>query len=65
MPNHLYGLGIDCVGYNAAILSHVFDKFIESRSLDLLPLEITQRVSNEVKQCHALPKLLYKQRFSL
>ena len=56
--HHLHSLGIDGIGNNATILRHVFDKFVECRSLYLLPLQITERILNEVEQSHTLPQLL-------
>ena len=63
--DHLHSLGVYVIGNNAAILCHIFDKLVECCSFYLLPLEITERVLNEVKQRHALPQLLHKQSLSL
>ena len=54
-------LRIYSLSYNASLMCNKVDKLVKSSSLDLLPLEVAQRIHRKVEYRATLPQLLDKQ----
>ena len=51
---HVNSLWVDCLGYYTSLMSNEVHQIVKSRTLDLLPLEVTQWIHCKVKYSAAL-----------
>lgn len=63
--HHDDGLGVYALGHHLAVVRDVLHHLVKPRPLDLLVLEVAERVADEVEQNAALPQLLHEQILSL
>lgn len=64
MPYHDNSFRIDGLSDNISVVCDVFHHLVETCSLHLLELQVTERVRDEVKKHAALPQLLDEKLFS-
>lgn len=48
--HHVHGLGVDGLGDHVAVVGDILHHLAQRGSLDFLPLQVTQRVGDKVKE---------------
>lgn len=63
--HHQHGLGVDGLSHHLAVVCDVLHHLVKSRPLDLLVLQVAERIADKVKEDTALTELLDEQLLSV